>query len=198
LPKISAGEIKTIIIPDLLTPLSKSTKTRHAFIGFLNALIEEGIAKITTYTTVWEKEVKCNIITSVTKQELFDARHDWAKLGFLSRFLIFSYDYPLSLVMQIFHFYSTHGYFIVEKKLKIPDGEVDVELPLDIAERLTPIAMSVGAELGSYGFRTKINLRSFIKALALKEGRKKVTEEDFKKLLYLVNWLNLKCNPIIG
>ena len=31
------------MIPDLLTPLSKSTKTRNNFIAFLNNLLEEGV-----------------------------------------------------------------------------------------------------------------------------------------------------------
>lgn len=34
LPKIVSGEVKTIMIPDLITPLSKSTKTRQSFVAF--------------------------------------------------------------------------------------------------------------------------------------------------------------------
>src|SRR3989337_163698 len=41
LPKMVSGEIKTLMIPDLLTPLSKSTKTRMSLVAFLNNLIEE-------------------------------------------------------------------------------------------------------------------------------------------------------------
>lgn len=93
LPKIVSGEIKTIMIPDLLTPLSKQTKTRQSFIAFLNNLIEEGVAKIRTYSTVWNRDVKANVITAITDEALRDARHSWAKMGFLSRFIIFSYSY---------------------------------------------------------------------------------------------------------
>ena len=39
LPKILNNDIKTIMIPDLLTPLSKQTKTRKSFVAFLNGLI---------------------------------------------------------------------------------------------------------------------------------------------------------------
>lgn len=39
LPKIVSGETKTIMIPDLITPLSKSDKTRKSFIAFLNNLV---------------------------------------------------------------------------------------------------------------------------------------------------------------
>ena len=87
LPQILKGEIKTIMLPDIITPLSKQTKTRQGFTAFLNNLIEEGVAKIATYSTQWNQgDVNCNVITSVTSEELKDARHGWAKMGFLSRF----------------------------------------------------------------------------------------------------------------
>ena len=60
LPNIVSGEIKTIMIPDLITPLLKQTKTRQSFIAFLNSLIEEGVAKITTYSTGWNKDAKAS------------------------------------------------------------------------------------------------------------------------------------------
>jgi hypothetical protein len=85
LPKIVSGEVKTIVIPDLMTPLSKQTKTRQAFVAFLNNLIEEGVAKVTIYFNVWDRDVNANVITAVTDEALKDGRHNWAKLGFLSR-----------------------------------------------------------------------------------------------------------------
>ena len=65
LPKIVSGEIKTIMIPDLLTPLSKQTKTRKSFVAFLNSLVEEGVANISSYSTMWSKDtdVKANVIS---------------------------------------------------------------------------------------------------------------------------------------
>lgn len=102
LPKMLSGEVMTLVIPDLITPLSKSTKTRQSFVAFLNNLIEEGIAKITTYANIWDKDVKANVITAVTDEALKDGRHEWAKMGFLSRFIIFTYSYKPSTIMQSF------------------------------------------------------------------------------------------------
>jgi hypothetical protein len=108
-PKLISGEAKTIIIADILTPLAKATKTRASFIAFLNNLIEEGLAKITTYCTILDKEVKANVITSVTPEALEDGRHEWAKLGFLSRFIVFSYSYDRLTVQKILDYYSRKG-----------------------------------------------------------------------------------------
>lgn len=196
LPKIISGEIKTIMIADLLTPLSKSHKTRQAFIAFLNNLIEEGIAKITTYAMVWDKEAKANVITAVTDQALRDGKHEWAKMGFLSRFIMFSYSYGFSSIMEILNQYSEQGLKPSDMSVKLPEGEIDVELPCEIANKLNPIAMKIGEQFGLYGFRAKINLRSLIKALAYLNERKTVTDEESRELLELVDYMNFKFNPL--
>lgn len=196
LPKIVSGEVKTLMIADLLTPLSKSHKTRQSFIAFLNNLIEEGVAKITTYVTVWDKEVNVNVITAITDEALHDGRHEWARMGFLSRFVMFSYSYSLSTVMEILTRYSQHGLKLDKAKVKLPEKEVDIELPQEIAEKLNPIAMKIGEQFKLYGIRAKINLRALIKALAYRNGKTTVTDEEFKELLELTDYMNFEFNPI--
>jgi len=196
LPKMTSGEIKTIMIPDLITPLSKSAKTRATFIAFLNNLIEEGIAKITTYATSWDKNVNANIITAVTDQALEDGRHEWAKMGFLSRLIVFSYSYNLQTVVKIFNRYHTHGIKINNVKLKLPKKQVNIELPIEIAEKLDPIAMKIGEQQKLYGFRALINFRSMLKALAYRNKRKTVTMQEFNEFLELSSYLNYDFNPL--
>jgi hypothetical protein len=199
LPKLISGEVKTIVIPDLITPLSKSTKTRQSFIAFLNNLIEEGVAKVTTYATIWDKDVKANVITAVTDDTLRDARHDWAKMGFLSRFIVFSYSYSQSTVMEILHRYSEHGLEMQKSKFKPPSKEVNVELPKEIADRLDPIATRIGEQFCLYGIRAKINFRCLLKCLAYRNGKKKtVTESEFKEFLLLADFMNFNYNPMVG
>ena len=146
LPKMVSGEIKTIMIPDLITPLSKATKTRQSFVAFLNNLIEEGVAKMTTYATVWNKDVNANVITAVTDEELRDARHNWAKIGFLSRFILFSYSYSISTITEILNAYSRHGLSIKEVKMKVPKKQVDIKLSPELADKINPIAMKIGEQ----------------------------------------------------
>lgn len=196
LPKMVSGEIKTLIIPDLITPLSKSHKTRQSFVAFLNNLIEEGVAKITTYATTWDKDVKANIITAVTDEALRDGRHEWAKMGFLSRFIVFSYSYSMSTVVDILNHYSEHGLKINNVKLRLPTKEVDIVLPKEIADKLNPIAMRIGEQFKLYGIRAKINFRSVLKALAFRNGRKTVTEDEFQEFLKLTDHMNFDFNPI--
>jgi hypothetical protein len=197
LPKLLSGEIKTLMIADLLTPLSKSSKTRESFIAFLNNMIEEGIAKITSYAMMWDKEVNANIITAVTDLAIEDGRHDWAKLGFLSRFVVFSYKYSLTAVTDIMRQYTIHGINNDNQKpMKLPKKCIKIELPETIAEKLNPIAMKIGEQFQLYGIRAKINLRSIIKALAYRNGRGTVSELDFNELLELADYMNFNYNII--
>lgn len=196
LPKIVSGDIRTIMIPDLITPLSKQTKTRKSFTAFLNNLIEEGVAKITTYATVWNKDVKANVIAAVTDQALNDGRHNWAKMGFLSRFIVFSYSYNISTVTEILNYYSEHGLSLKNAKVKLPNSQVGIELPKEIANELNPIAMKIGEQFRLYGLRAKINLRSLLKSLAHRNGRKVVTEDDFREFLELADYMNFRFNPL--
>jgi hypothetical protein len=196
LPKIVSGEIKTMIIPDLITPLSKSHKTRQGFIAFLNNLIEEGIAKITSYANTWDKEVKSNLITAVTDEALRDGRHDWAKMGFLSRLIVFSYSYGLSSIMKILSYYSGHGLKTTDIRFQMPKRQIDIELPVEIAERLNPIATKIGEQFGVYGIRAKINFRSLLKCLAYRNGRKAVTDTEYHEFLELADFMNFSYKPM--
>lgn len=192
LPKIASGEVKTMMIADLTTPLGRAQKTRKAFISFLNNLSEEGTARITTYATQWDKEVNCNIITAITDKALSDGRHDWAGLAFLSRFIIFSFSYPKEVIAKIMKLYDKQGLinFNDNVMLTFPEKSLNIELSEEIASRLTPIAEKIGQDLELYGIRAKINLRSFLKAIALKNGHLKVEESDFKKLLEISEYMN--------
>jgi hypothetical protein len=196
LPKFVSGEAKTLMIADLLTPLSKAAKTRESFIAFLNNLVEEGIAKTTTYATIWDKEVKANLITAVTDEAIRDGRHDWAKMGFLSRFIMFSYSYNFSTVAQILEQYSKHGSRLGPVKFKLPKKEVSIQLPQELADKLNPLAVKIGEEFNLYGIRAKINLRSFIKALALRNHATIVSEKEYAELLELYDYMNFKFNPL--
>jgi hypothetical protein len=194
---VASGEKKHIIIADLITPLSKSTKTRQALIAFLNNLIEEGVAKMTSYVTIWDREANCGLITSITDEALKDGRHDWAKMGFLSRMFLFSYSYPIAVVYKIFESLIGDKSAVGEQvNLEFPSAPVEVTLPEDIAKELVPFSMKIGESMRIYGFRFFLNTKTMLKSLALMKGRATVTREEFDEFLELSRFLNSKFNPI--
>lgn len=140
------------------------------------------------------------MVTSVTDQSFRDARHGWNKLGFLSRFIVFTYSYSSSSVNAIMNEYSEHG--VDEKgiekqcKIKLPRRSVDIDLPKEIVDRLDPYARDIGRKYDLYGFRAKINYRSLLKCLAYRNGRRVVIDADFEEFLELVDFMNFEFRPI--
>lgn len=196
LSQIVRGEIKTIMLPDIITPLAKQTKTRQGFTAFLNNLIEEGVSKISTYTTTWDTDANANVITSVTSEELKDARHGWAKMGFLSRFVPFSYSYSLSTVAKILNHYSTNGLTPQQIKINLPDKPVCINLPKEIADKLDTYAVMIGHQCDLYGLRAKLNLRALLKALAYRNGKDTVSDAEFQEFMELADFMNYKYKEV--
>jgi hypothetical protein len=83
LAKIESGEVRHIMIPDLLQPLSRKESTVNSFITMMNSLIEEGVSAMTTYATpglvTFKKPVKVGLMTAITSDEFNDNRHNWKK-----------------------------------------------------------------------------------------------------------------------
>jgi Mg-chelatase subunit ChlI len=70
-------------------------------------------------------------------------------------------------------------------------------LSKEIADALNPFAMRIGKQFELYGIRAKINFRSLLKALAYRNGKKAVTDAEFKEFLELADYMNFDFN-IIG
>lgn len=143
------------------------------------------------------KEVRCGLISAITDDALQDGRHEWAKMGFLSRMFIFSYSYPISAVYKIFDSLMQDRSGIDEKiQLKLSEHPKDVVLPKPIAKKLIPISMKVGESMKLHGFRFFLNTKTMLKSLALLNGRTTVTNRESEEFLKLSSYLNCQCNPI--
>jgi len=195
IPLVEKGEIKHIMIPDLLKPLSRKQSTVNTFVTFLNALIEEGIADILTYVSQPTRKIKglkCGLITSITADELKDQRHRWVSMGFLSRCLPFSYSYSQKTVKEIFDYIMSEKYQEESKiKLKLPKKPKDIKISKRFAEKVKPFSYAFAEPNKVYGFRFQTQLQVLMKANALRNKRKAVNNKDYKKVEDLMNHLNL-------
>jgi hypothetical protein len=199
LPKIETGEVRHILIPDLLKPLSRKESTVKTFVTLLNALVEEGLASVSTYATrrTSEKHVKCGIITAITDTELRDQRHNWGRLGFLSRVVPFSYSYGIQTVRTVFN--SILGLDYLDEsnvELKIPSKDKEIPLPKRYAQEILPSTTTIAKAQETYGFRLQKQFQALLQASALEKGRSKVNAKDVDRVLSLMNWVNFDTKPI--
>lgn len=202
LQQITDGSLKTIIIPDFITPLSKGSDTVETFISFLNGLIEEGVAEVQTYAMSLKITrpggARCNIITSIAKEHLGDHRHRWTKVGFLSRVIPISYEYGSSSIYDIMQSIANREYRSETnfKDLVFPKEEIEVELPSAIALRIASLTPQIIDAEKLYGFRLQKQLQTLTMANAIFNGRDIVEEVDFEIIKQLSDYINLKYRQI--
>ncbi len=199
LAKIESREIRHIVIPDLLKPLSRKQSTVKTFITTINGLIEEGIATISTYATqrVTKSHVKCGIVTAITTSELRDQRHSWGRIGFLSRIIPFSYSYGMETVRRVFD--SILGLRYQNQRnieLHVPETDRKITLPRKYARAILPSTTAIAQAQRTYGFRLQKQFQALLQASALEKGRTSVNSRDVERVLHLMNWMNFDENPI--
>ncbi len=189
----------TIICPDLLIPLARNRDTVNTLINFLLGLIEDGTMHIQTFATnlALAEPLRCGLITTISKEELEVHRHQWKRIGFMSRLLPISYSYSPLTVSHISksiaqRHYQTDGNIMLD----LPKESISIELPTVIAERIEHFTPNVNAQMVEanqlYGFRLQKQLQTFVQAHALRAGRTKVNAEDFDVMSDLTKYLNLR------
>lgn len=198
LKDLKLGTLKHIVIPDLISPLSKRETTVRSFISFLNGLIEEGLVTIETYAIQEQHmNIKCGILTAITRDELTKHRRRFLGMGFMSRLLPFSYSYDKHTVIEILNSIMDKDY-IEDKQftLKFPKTEIEITLNKKYAEAILPYTLQLSESYNTYGFRIQKQLQRLMMANALKNNRKEVNQEDFNKVKELTKWFNLDYNSL--
>ena len=205
--------VRHIIIPDLLSPLSRQPATVHSFIAFMNNLIEEGVMEIQTgFMTFKETGLNIGLISTMTPSVLQDRRHGWSRIGFLSRMVPVSYKYSQQTAQKIL-VSITHQEYHKEKPkaLTLPTETAKVALPPRLAKKMLSFTRQhaqAEAELNRvemyeglrmlheaeelYGFRYQKQLQVMLKSRALMKGREEVTQEDVDALGSLLNLIGTR------
>jgi hypothetical protein len=184
--------IHHIIIPDLLTPLSRTPSTVATFIAFFNNLIEEGIVEVHTYATDFKVDgLNVGLISTITPSVLRDARHRWARIGFLSRMLPVAYKYSQKTAQEILQSITRRDYYQEQpKKLSLPSEKQEVDLPKQFAEEMLPFTKEFTGRLDRaerlYGFRYQKQLQVLLASHALMSGRSQVTAQDVEVIKSIV------------
>jgi hypothetical protein len=196
---MSAGEIKHLIIPDLITPISKKQETAMQFVGFLNALIEEGIVDYESYLIQRDyanQPARVGLLTSITPEYLADRRHRLIHAGFMSRMLPVCYSYSEATAGRIRQYLASRSYHQEEGgiTLQLPEDLRDIQLPLPMTERIIERASVLGQATETYGFRYQRQLQVLAMANALKCGRDTVNQEDIDTILRLTYLMDMN-NP---
>jgi hypothetical protein len=190
------GRIRHIIIPDFLNAIERGQATRKLFINFTKSLIDEGIIHVADAYGQFSHTapVTCGMITAITKGNLKQNFFEWRNIGFLSRFIPFSYKYELNKIMKIIdNIFLDCENGIIKNKLKFK--EASIADGIDYAQ-LKTLAITTGRSIEGIGIRMYKNLVFLARANAYLNGRTKTTKEDVEEIMRLSTWLNYEYNSL--
>lgn len=203
IPKIERGEVTHIIIPDLLQSLSRRHETVAKLITYLNALVEEGLfGGIHTYANTrymkkGQPPIYAGLISAIPPEPLYDKRRRWTSIGFMSRMIPLTYEYSKESQKRIRDSIKNGDYEKSETvRLNLPVDPRDVKCEKRFVDALDPIVDQFIKAQELWGFRYTRQLRTLLKASALKAGRSCVNHEDVRKLTILSGWMNFDFNML--
>lgn len=188
LDKMVSGEIKRILIPDLINPVNRKQDTVDTLISFLNSYISwEGVSAIATFAMNFtlKEPVRGSIITTVTPQDFNRMAKNLAAVGFLSRLIFVTYRYSDVAIEAIMNDIAERNDGWSKIKLDFPKQRVDVELSPGMVRRLINPAKLIGKQAGVYGMRALKALSIMAKAKALSECRTSVSVADVNRIIDL-------------
>lgn len=183
-------ETRHIVIPDFLKITMKKKSTTENITSCFNAMMEEGLDKISMMGQSFDfKGKKCGLITATTKSSFAQYRTRWEAMGFLSRMLVVSYEYSNDTIEEIFNYIFSREYLNNSKpvKLEMPIRNADIKLPKNLAKKLRD---------KNTDFRGQKQLQTLAMARALLKGKFEVSEEEIKEVNDFKKFINLNYTKI--
>lgn len=202
IPQVKNGRCKYLVIPDLINCIDKNRSSRDQLLAVLKSATDDtGIKRIATaYKSIEvqknEDGIRFGIITAITTRNFKTIRHYIAKTGFLSRFIPFTYSYPIDKVMDIMQMIAKRQYNGIPEVPKINAVLTEVKSNAALNEKLFVLAREIGKEYEGYGIRAQVNLQRLAASNALLHKRKAVTNADIEKVMTLSRWMNYRFNQI--
>lgn len=190
--QLASGQIKRLLIPDLINPVNRKKSTVDSTITFFNSYISwEGVDKVATYATksmvLLDKPLKGSLLTTMAERDFRRMVKSLAAIGFLSRVLLIGYSYDAdtidAILDDIAHNRSTWGKIMLD----FPTEPQAVGLSDELADKLKGLARTLGGRSGVGGFRALNHLKVLAKSKALSEKRVEVTADDVHRIMYLAD-----------
>lgn len=206
--KILRGEVKHIIIPEMITPLSKGKTASDSFTGILQAIIEDGIMGIHTgfIRSSWSADMPTRSVGVIgcLPRPVFThkLRQEWQLRGFLSRFLVVSYRHGDDTLSRILKSIKDGDYLRPKagKRLDFDGDDIEINIPSEVGQACEDLGRGIVAEAVKaglvYGYREVKHIRALVAANVIYErithGAKRTTAcvadfEEVQRLGYLFN-----------
>lgn len=184
-----------IIIPAFETILEGQHGSVSYLVNFLSALIEEGIYKIKTYNLDYDFDppAQCGLLTATTDTFLMEKKLSFVRdIGFLSRFIIFSYKYGPETEKDVMDEIK-YGRNIHYDNIDIHPPAFNTEVVcdgkfVDLFDWTASYQKRSGISAPS---RVYEHIRILLKSSALAASRKEVNNDDVSLVMKIAQHMNL-------
>lgn len=182
------GQIRHIIIPDLLNSLAKKKNTADALLLFINASSEDGLFPSKSYgIDISQYIAPFGWVLCLTDEGYNKKKKFLDGIGFLSRFFILHYKYNLDQINQIIcNIINEENIDIPDIKIKTAKSKVKILGNKKIFEELRVFSTLLCKSDSSQIIRMQRKLQALAKASALSRGDIKVTYHDLAKIKDLI------------
>ena len=186
---------------------------KEQFLGFVRQTTQEGIKRYHTARVHLDLDARKSFgfVMCTTPEDLGDRRSVFRSLSFLSRPLPWTYRYSDVQRKQILDFVAEEEHNVRETVLIKREEKAKVKLPKQYADGLNIYALILAKKIEKIasnpktvfkgdnelcGIRAKENLMTFLKAIALYDGRTTVMKKDMEELDRLYRWMNYNFNTL--
>ena len=199
-----------LIIPDLTRLTARSRSVRKELLTTLQILMAEGMKGIHTYNIDihFKKPLQLGVIGCTTRLDIRDRRNIWSKIGFLSRFIPFSFNYDEQLKINILNFINKDESIKKEtinirkkavKNIIVPEN-IQALLVNDARRMAFDIEQFCGTPVEDrvFGARALHQLSTYIKAIALRNNETTVNDHHYQLFSRLFTYFNYNCPLILS
>jgi hypothetical protein len=176
--QIASGELRHILIPEMISPLSRNSDTVNSFISTLGTLIEEGIVEIHTGfldAIKLKSPVTVGVIGCMPRPIFMNNKLKWEATGFLSRFIVVTYKHGQETVERVFESiikgqHLTDG----DHPVNMPTQDYEISVPEDVARESVSFAREVTEQSVKdgkiYGYREAKHIIRLVAANVIYEN----------------------------
>lgn len=203
--KINRGELRHIVIGELLAPLSRAVG-RESFIATIQLLTTDGAKAVHIgFSPKMPEEIEprtVGFILCLPRSAYMRFHGAWVMSGFLSRFIVVTYTHSDKTIEAIFESIR-RGEYLEKVGIKIPFGkeEFDVGIPEEVAVACEELGRGIVGQ-ATPGYREVKHIRRLVKGAVIldrvKNGTKRLTAtmDDFKEVKRLDYLFGEQFNPL--
>jgi hypothetical protein len=200
-----------LVIPDLERIGARSRTVRRELLATLQVAMQEGLTKIQTHFTKLEcnPPIRLGVIMCTTPDDLGDKRSVFRRVSFLSRLIPFTYDYSNEKKASILDYVKQEEHLEKESFQVRKRSKSEVYVPEPMKDQLKVYAKIMAWKIEAFsslkdkkqvgkliGVRALEDLICYLKAIALSNGRKVVTKDDFREFERLFKFFNFDLNEL--